>query len=91
MHAPADFGMAQPAVHAKRVDDTERPTTPGVCEHLSPQSVIIVSQAVANGLRILEKFVSIQLSGSQYHACAFFHTRPCIARLPQHISQQARR
>jgi len=63
------------------VDDTERPTTSGVCEHLPPQPVIIVSQAVAYGLRILKKFVSVQLSGSQYHACTFFHTRPRIARL----------
>jgi hypothetical protein len=29
----------------------------------------------------LKKFVSVQLSGSQYHACTFFHTRPRTARL----------
>ncbi|MDC6132942.1 hypothetical protein PPH41_34955, partial [Burkholderia gladioli] len=63
------------------MDDTERPTTSGVCEHFPPEPVIIVSQAVAHGLRILEKFVSIQLSDSQYHACTFFHTRPGTAKL----------
>ena len=75
------FRRGAAAVHAERVDDTERPTTSGVREHLPPQPVIVVSQAVAHGLRISEKFVSIQLSGSQYHACTFFHTRPCTARL----------
>jgi hypothetical protein len=90
VHAPADFCMAQSAVHAERVDDTERPAVSRMCEHLPPQPIIIVSQAVTYGLRIFEKFFSIQLRSSQYHACAFFHTRPCIARLPQRIPWQAR-
>ncbi|CAM2194110.1 protein of unknown function [Paraburkholderia kururiensis] len=90
VHAPADFCMAQSAVHAERVDDTKRPTVSGMGEHLPPQPIIIGSQAVTNGLRIFEKFVSVQLSGSQYHACAFFYARPCIARLPQRIPWQAR-
>ena|GEM_PF-1710071 len=85
MHAPTDFRMAQPAVHAEGVDDAERPTAPSMGEHLPPQPIIIVPQAITYGLRIFEKFVSIQLPSPQYHACTFFYARPCIARLLQLI------
>jgi hypothetical protein len=50
MHAPADLGMPQPAIHAERVDDTQRPAASSMCEYLSPQPVVIVSQPVTNGL-----------------------------------------
>jgi hypothetical protein len=50
MHAPADLGMSQSSIHAERVDDTQRPAASSMCEYLSPQPVVIVSQPVTNGL-----------------------------------------
>ena len=49
-----------------------------MCEHLSPQPIIIVSQAVAHGLRILKNFVSI-------HG----YLAPGITRVPSYIHAHA--
>nr|WP_246282888.1 hypothetical protein [Achromobacter animicus] len=50
MHAPADLGMPQPSIHAERVDNTQRPAASSMCEYLSPQPIVIIPQAVTNGL-----------------------------------------
>jgi len=50
MHASADLGMPQPSINAERVDNTQRPAATSMCEYLSPQPIVIVSQAVTIGL-----------------------------------------
>jgi len=57
MYSPADLRMAQLPVHTKRVNNAKRPTVAGMRQHLSPHPVVIVPQAIANRLGILEDVV----------------------------------
>ena len=59
LHPSADFRMAKLAVHAERMDDTKRPTVAGMGQHLTANPVVIVPQAIANCLRILEDVVLV--------------------------------
>nr|WP_232538290.1 hypothetical protein [Comamonas testosteroni] len=78
MHAPANVSVAKPAIHAQCVKDAKRPAVSGVREHLASHPIVVVSQAVANGLRILKNFVSIH--------CGF---APGITRVPSYIAFDA--
>ena len=54
VHAPADLGMTKLAIDAQGVDDPQGPAVAGMAQHLPTHPVIVVPQAVANRLRILE-------------------------------------
>lgn len=59
VHAPADFCVAKPAIHTERMHNTERPTTSCMREHLAPHTVVVVTQTIADGLRIPKNLVSV--------------------------------
>jgi hypothetical protein len=60
------------------VKDAKRPSVSGMRKYLASHPIIIVSQAVANGLRVLKNFVLVH--------CGF---APGITRVPSYIARDA--
>ena len=72
---PRQLGMAQRTGDTQDMDDAEGPAIAGMGQHFPFQSVIIVTERVANGLRAGNRRIEVQVF-RRYHSCAFFFIPP---------------